>query len=58
MVKAKLHRQTHREAYTYTLTESEKGKKNLYIRRKKYISIYKQKKKKEESNQINRQIYQ
>ena len=34
-----------KEAYTYTLTEREKGKKSLYIKR-------------EESNQINKQIYQ
>ena len=38
---------SHKEAYTYTLTKGEKGKK-IYI----YI------KKKEESNQINKQIYQ
>ena len=37
---------SHKEAYTYTLTKREKGKKNLCI------------KKKEESNQINKQIYQ
>ena len=35
-----------KEAYTYTLTEREKGKKNLYIKMK------------EESNEINKQIYQ
>ena len=35
---------SHKEAYTYTLTEREKGKKYIY--------------KKEESNQINKQIYQ
>ena len=39
---------SHKEAYTYTLTKREKGKK-------KYIYI---KLKKEESNQINKQIYQ
>ena len=33
---------SHKEAYTYTLTKREKGKKNLYIRKKK------------ESNQINK----
>ena len=38
---------SHKEAYTYTLTKREKGKKN-------YIHILK----KEESNQINKQIYQ
>ena len=31
MVKAKLHRATHTEAYTYTLTKREKGKKNICI---------------------------
>ena len=36
----------HKEAYTYTLTKREKGKK-------KYIYI-----KKEEGNKINKQIYQ
>ena len=41
---------SHKEAYTYTLTEREKGKK--------YISIYIFLKKEEESNQINKQIYQ
>ena len=50
MVKAKVYRQkSHKEAYTYTLTKSEKGKKYIYF----YI-----KKKKEESNQINKQISQ
>ena len=38
---------SHTEAYTYTLTKREKGKK-----------IYILKKKEEESNQINKQIYQ
>ena len=37
---------SHKEAYTYTLTKREKGRK---------IHIFK---KKEESNQINKQIYQ
>ena len=50
MVKAKLYRKSHKEAYTYTLTKREKGKIYIYI----YIYIYK----KEESNQINKQIYQ
>ena len=40
---------SHKEAYTYTLTKREKGKIL-------YISIYYTKK--EESNQINKQIYQ
>ena len=32
MVKAKLYRQkSHKEAYTYTLTEREKGRKNIYL---------------------------
>ena len=45
MVKAKLYRQkSHKEAYTYTVTKREKGKKYIY--------------KKEESNQISKQIYQ
>ena len=39
---------SHKEAYMYTLTKREKGKK-------KYLYI---KKKKEESNQISKQIYQ
>ena len=37
---------SHKEAYTYTLTKRGKGKKNLYIKIK------------EESNEINKQIYQ
>ena len=37
---------SHKEAYTYTLTKREKGKKNLYI--KKY----------EENNKINKEVYQ
>ena len=46
MAKAKLYREkSHKEAYTYTLRKIEKCKK--------YICI-----KKEESNQINKQIYQ
>ena len=39
---------SHKEAYTYTRTKREKGKN--------YICLYI--KKKEESNQINKQIYQ
>ena len=39
---------SHKEAYTYTLTKRQKGKM--------YTSLYI--KKKEESNQINKQIYQ
>ena len=31
MVKAKVYRQNHIEAYTYTLTKREKGKKKIYI---------------------------
>ena len=47
MAKAKLYRQkSHKEAYTYTLTKREKGK-NIYIYKKK-----------EESNEINKEIYQ
>ena len=49
MVKAKLYRQNHTKKQTHTHSEKEKKeKKNIYI----YI------KKKEESNQINKQIYQ
>ena len=44
-----IQRKLHKEAHTYTLTKREKG--NIYI----YIYIYK---KKEESNQIHKQIYQ
>ena len=40
---------SHKEAYTYTLTKREKGKIHMYL----YI-----KKNNEESNQINKQIYQ
>ena len=48
MVKNKaIQTKSHKEVYTYTLTKKEKGKK-LYI----YKKI------KEESNQINKQIYQ
>ena len=46
MVKAKLYRQKSHKAYIYTLRKREKG--NIYI----YIN------KKEESNEINKQIYQ
>ena len=46
MVKTNLYRQkSHKEAYKYTLTKREKGKKYIY-------------KKKEDSNKINKQIYQ
>ena len=41
---------SHKEAYTYTLTEREKGKV--------YIYLYIKQEKKEESNQITKQIYQ
>ena len=46
---------SHKEAYTYTLTKREKGKNiYIYVKGKKiYIYICK----KEESNQINKQIY-
>ena len=44
MVTAKLYRQNHKEAYTYTLTKREKGKNYIYLYTKK------------ESNQINKQI--
>ena len=47
MVKAKLHWQNHKEKYTHTHSLKEK-KEKIYI----YIYI------KEESNQINKQIYQ
>ena len=43
---------SHKEAYTYTVTKREKGEEKKKI----YIYIYKTKK--EESNQINKQIYQ
>ena len=51
MVKAKLYRQDHTKKNTHTNSQKEKKEKNIYI----YICIYK---KKEESNQINKQIYQ
>ena len=38
---------SHKEAYTYTLTKGEEGKKYIYL----YI-------REKESNQINKQIYQ
>ena len=43
-----IHTKSHKEAYTYTLTKREKRKRK---------SIYR-KEKKEESNQINKQIYE
>ena len=49
MVKAKLYRQNHTKKHTHT--HSQKEVKEKYI----YIYIYK---KKEESNQINKEIYQ
>ena len=49
MVKAKVYRQNHRKKHTHTHLGKEKKVKNIYIH------IYK---KKEESNQINKQIYQ
>ena len=48
MVKAKLYRQNHTKKHTHT-HKNRKRRKNIYI----YIL-----KKKEESNQINKQIYQ
>ena len=41
-----LQTKSHKDAYTYTFTERGKGKKYIYI------------KKMEESNQVNKQIYQ
>ena len=49
MVKAKLNRQNHTKKFTHTHSQKEK-KENIYI----YFFL----KKKEESNQINKQIYQ
>ena len=46
MVKAKLYRQNHRKKHTYRNSQKEKMEKNIYI------------KEKEESNQINKQVYQ
>ena len=50
MVKTELYRQNHTKKHTHTHTQKEKKEKNIYI------YIYKEKK--EESNQINKQIYQ
>ena len=50
MVKAKLYRQNHTKKHTHTHWQKEKKEKI-------YIYIYK-KEKKEESNQIHKQIYQ
>ena len=47
MAKAKLYRQNHTKKHTHTQSQKEKKEKNIYI----YI-------KKEESNQINKQIHQ
>ena len=52
MAKAKLYRQNHAKKHTRTRSEKEKKEKNIYI----YIYIYKIKR--EESNQINKEIYQ
>ena len=49
MVKAKLYRQYHTKKHIATHSQKEKKEKNIYV------YIYK---KKEESNQINKQIYQ
>ena len=46
MVKAKLNRQNHTKKHTHTHSQKDKKEKNIYI------------KKKEESHQINKQIYQ
>ena len=51
MVKAKLHRQNHTKKYTHTHSQKKK-KEKIYI----YLYIFL--KKEEESNQINKQIYQ
>ena len=51
MVKAKLYRQNHTKKHTHTHSQKEE-KEKIYI----YICIYI--KKKEESNKINKQIYQ
>ena len=48
MVKAKLYRQNHTKAHTHAHPQKDKKEKNICI----YIS-----KKKEESNQINKQMY-
>ena len=47
MVKAQLYRQNHTKKHTHTHSQKEKKEKNIYIKRRK-----------EESNQINKQIYQ
>ena len=49
MVNTKLYLQKHKEAYINILTKREG---------KKYIYLYIKKRKEEESNQINKQIYQ
>ena len=51
MVKAKLYRQNHTNKHTHTHSQEEKKEKNIYI----YLHILK---KKEDSNQMNKQIYQ
>ena len=50
MVNARLYRQNHTKKHTHTHSQKEE-KDKIYI----YISIYK---KKEQNNQINKQIYQ
>ena len=49
MVKAKLNTQNHTKKHTHTHSQKEKKENNMYI----YIYFYK----KEESNQISKQIY-
>ena len=48
MVKAKLYRQKHTKKHTHTHSQKEKKERNIYI----YVYI------KEESNQMNKEIYQ
>ena len=52
MVKVKLYRQNHTKKHTRAYSQKEKKEKKIYI----YIYILKIKK--EESNKINKQIYQ
>ena len=52
MVKAKLYRENHTKEHTHTHSQKEGKKKEIYM------YIYIKFKKKEESSQINKQIYQ